>query len=143
MSEQPANTAIKVIRTVRSRTLQPQFACIKDRAQRLGYQEVMTPGEEIDFYLTVDGDGTNAPGPNPAWRYGMPLSVNRRTRCTVAQMTNLIALDPAVNHLDFPIQLVAMTADRFLRSTTANLTDDLFAVVAAKSPAPRGLIKIV
>jgi hypothetical protein len=139
MSSQPANTQISVRRTVRSRTNQSYFDSIKERAQRLGDQVVIAPGEEIEVYQILDSDGTNAPGPNPAWRYGMPLTVVPRTRDTVSQMYTDVAADADAAGLDFPKQLVGTRHDRFLQNVAASADNDLHADIRRNSPPPRGL----
>lgn len=139
MASQPANTQITVRRTCRTRMELGLFESIKVRTQRLGNQVVIAPGEEIDVYMNLDANGTNAPGPNPAWRYGMPITVNQRTRSTVAQMYAAIAADPNAASLDFPKQIVGTTEDRFLQNLAANAANDLHADIRNNEPPPRGL----
>lgn len=143
MSSQPANTQISVFRTVRSRIDLGLFASIKERTQRLGTAYVMVPGEEIDVYQTLDGAGTNAPGPNPAWRYGMPVSVNQRVRSTVAEMHTAMAADADAGALDFDKQLVGTKQDRFLQNVASAAAADIQGDAARNAPAPRGLIEVV
>ena len=144
MASQPANTQINVIRTVRTRVAMGLHGSIKDRAQRLGTREVIAPGEEIDIYLTLDGTGTNAPGPNPAWRYGMPVTVNQRTRATVAQVVDASEVTASDDlDLDFAKQIVGTRQDLFLRNKVASAGNDLHADVRAQCPPPRGLVEVV
>jgi hypothetical protein len=144
MASQPANTQISVRRTVRTRVEQGLFDSIKERTQRLGPQVVIAPGEEIDVYLILDGSGTNAPGPNPAWRFGMPVTAgNVRTRSTVGEMYTAIAADADAAPLDFPQQIVATRQDRFLLNTPDFADNDLHQDVRRNSPTPRGLFIIV
>jgi len=137
MASNPANTQITVQRTVRSRVVPGRFSSIKEHSQKLGPKEVMAPGEEIDVILKLDNDGSDAPGPNPAWRFGMPVSVVRRTRATPATIFN------NVSGLDLPKRLVGNYNDVFIQKTEANATDDLHQEVRDASPAPRGLHELV
>lgn len=143
MASQPANTQITVQRTVRTRVQRSLFDSIKEHAQRLGVQEVIAPGEEIDVYLSLDANGTNAPGPNPAWRYGMPVSVNQKTRSTVADMIAAVEADGDAGTLDFPKQIVASRQDRFLQNVAAEAANDLHEDIRRNAPAPRGLFEAV
>lgn len=139
MASQPANTQISVRRTVRSRTEFGLFDSIKERTQRLGNQVVIAPGEEIDVFLKLDANGTNAPGPNPAWRFGMPVTVNVRTRDTVGQMLTDLAADGDAANYDFPKQIVGTRHDRFLHAVEAEASADIHEDVRRNSPVPRGL----
>lgn len=140
---QPANTQISISRTVRTRVRRSLFDSIKEHAQRLGVQEVIAPGEEIEVYQTLDSTSTYTPGPNPAWRFGMPVTVNQRTRSTVGQMVTAIAADPSAGTLDFPVQIVGTRQDRFLVNVLAQAGNDIHADARNNSPAPRGLYRIV
>lgn len=143
MAAQPANTQISTFRTVRTRVNTGLHGSIKARAQRLGDRVVIAPGEEIDVYLTVDSEGTNAPGPNPAWRYGMPVTVNVRDRATVAEMLDA-AEATAGDELDLATKrLVGTRQDIFLEETAASVGDDLHQQVRDNAPPPRGLLDIV
>ena len=141
MASQPANTQINVFRTVRTRVDMQLFGSIKERTQRLGNVVVMVPGEEIDVYQTLDSAGTNAPGANPAWRFGMPISVNQRVRSSVADMHAAVALDSDAGTLDFDKQIVGTRQDRFLRNVSADVAGDLHEDVRRNAPLPRGLYK--
>lgn len=143
MASQPANTQISVFRTVRTRVELGLFDSIKERTQRLGDQVVIAPGEEIDVFLKLDGSGTNTFGPNPAWRFGGPISVVQRTRDTVATMHDDIAADGDAGSLDFDKQLVGTRHDRFLRNVAADVAGDLHEDVRRNSPAPRGLVEVI
>lgn len=143
MASQPANTQITVRRTVRTRVARGLFNSIKEHAQRLGTQEVIVPGEEIDVYLSLDAAGTNAPGPNPAWRYGMPVTVNQRTRSTVGAMITAVGADGDAGSLDFPKRLVGTRQDVFLQNVAAEAANDLHEDVRRNAPAPRGLFEAV
>lgn len=140
---QPANTQISISRTVRTRVRRSLFDSIKEHAQRLGVQEVIAPGEEIEVYQTLDSTGTYAPGPNPAWRFGMPVTVNQRTRSTVGEMVTAIGADGNAGTLDFPVQIVGTRKDRFLVNVIAEADNDIHRDARNNSPAPRGLYLIV
>lgn len=137
MSSQPANSTISVAYTVRTRIDTPRNASIKQVAQRLGDRWVIAPGEEIDTFYALDSDGTTAPGPNPSWRYGMPLVVETRTRLTVAEAY------AAVDYLAFPQSNVGTRQDLFIHKIPSELDADLHAEVRNASPAPRGLFRAV
>jgi hypothetical protein len=143
MASQPANTQISVFRTVRTRVDLGLFASIKERTQRLGTAFVMVPGEEIDTYLTLDSAGTNTPGPSPAWRFGMPVSVNTRVRSTVAEMHTDMAADLDAGALDFDKQIVGTKQDRFLQNTSAAVASDIQGDARRNAPLPRGLVEVV
>lgn len=144
MASQPANTNIIVRRSIRTRTRSNLNTSIKERTQRLGVQEVMVPGEEIDVVVTVDSAGTNAPGPNPAWRYGMPVTVVPRTRPTLAEMLSAAETTAADEFaLDFPKQIVGTRHDRFLQNTAADAANDLHQEIRDNAPPPRGLLNVV
>jgi hypothetical protein len=143
MAAQPANTQISTFRTVRTRVNFNLHGSIKERAQRLGSRVVIAPGEEIDVYLTVDGSGTNAPGPNPAWRYGMPVTVNTRDRATLAEMLDS-AEATAGDELDLATkQIVGTRQDVFLEEPAASVGDDLHQQIRDNAPPPRGLLEVV
>ncbi len=140
MADQPANALISVRRTVRTRTDVPRNSSIKQMAQRLGPVVVIAPGEEIDaFYALADTAAAAAaagvPGPNPAWRYGMPVVLETRERATVADVAAGVA------NLAFPAQLVGTRHDLFIQKADGHLTEDLHAEVRAASPLPRGLFR--
>lgn len=142
MASQPANASISVRRTVRTRTDVPRNASIKQMAQRLGQVVVIAPGEEIDAYYALAGDAAAAaaagvPGPNPAWRFGMPVVLETRTRATVAEVYAGVA------NLAFPVQVVGTAQDRFIQKADGYLTDDLHAQVRAAAPLPRGLFRAI
>lgn len=143
MASQPANTQISVRRTVRTRNERGLFDSIKEHTQRLGEQVVIAPGEEIDVYLTLDSAGANAPGPNPAWRFGMPVTVNVRTRDSVGTMLADLALDADAATYDFPKQIVGTRQDRFLLAVEAEAAADIHEDVRRNSPVPRGLHRVV
>lgn len=137
MASQPANTEISVLRTFRTRVQTRRNASIKEVTQRLGDVVVMAPGEEIDTYNVIDTAGAVTPGPNPAWRFGMPVTVESRVRAGVSDVVGAVA------DLDFPQQIVGTRHDLFFHKTAGNLTDDLHAEVRAASPPPRGLFRAV
>jgi len=132
MASQPANTAISVFYTVRTRTNVPRFATVKEMCQKMGVKQVMVPGEEIETYNVLDAS-TAVPG----WRYGLPVTVENRQPLTVA------AAYAGVAGLDFPQQLVGGTNDLFLVKKPAGKADDLQGQVRAAAPAPRGLFRAV
>lgn len=137
MASQPANTQITVARTVRTRVQTRRNASIKEVAQRFGDREVIAPGEEIDTYNVIDTGGVVAPGPNPAWRYGMPLVVESRTRATTTDVLS------GVTGLDFPVQIVGTRHDLFIQKAAGHLTEDLHQDVRDVAPVPRGLFRAV
>jgi hypothetical protein len=137
MASQPANTEISVLRTFRTRVQTRRNASIKEVTQRLGDVVVMAPGEEIDTFNVIDTAGAVTPGPNPAWRYGMPVTVESRDRASVGTVVG------AVSGLDFPQQIVGTRHDLFFHKTAGNLTDDLHEEVRQASPPPRGLFRAV
>lgn len=143
MASQPANTQISVRRTIRTRNERGLFDSIKEHTQRLGNQVVIAPGEEIDVYLKLDGNGTNAPGPNPAWRYGMPVTVNVRTRDSVGTMLSDLGSDGDAANYDFPKQIVGTRHDRFLQAVEAEADHDIHQDARRNSPVPRGLHEVV
>lgn len=143
MASQPANTQISVHRTVRTRVDLGLFRSIKERTQRLGDQVVIAPGEEIDVYLTLDGAGANAPGPNPAWRFGMPVTVNQRTRSTIGAMYAALEADADAATQAFPKQIVGTRQDIFMQAVDAEAAADIHGDVSRNSPPPRGLIEVV
>ena len=132
MASQPANALIKVHRQVRTRHQIGRNASVKEITQRLADKQVMVPGEEVDVYITLDSTFKS-----DAWRYGHPVTVNKRAPLTVAEAYANVA------DLDLPVQIVGTNNDLFLGKVDANLTDDLFAEVAAAAPAPRGIFEIV
>jgi hypothetical protein len=142
MAEQPANALISVRRTVRTRTDVNRNASIKQMAQRLGTRVVIAPGEEIDaFYALADtavaAAAAGVPGPNPAWRYGMPVVLETRERATVAEIYAGVA------NLAFPVKIVGNGNDQFIEKAAGHLTDDLHAQVRAAAPLPRGLFRAI
>lgn len=142
MADQPANASISVRRTIRTRTDVPRNASIKQMAQRLGPVVVIAPGEEIDaFYALADTAAAAAaagvPGPNPAWRYGMPVVLETRERATVADVYAGVA------DLAFPVQVVGTRNDFFIQKKDGSLTDDIQGEVRAAAPLPRGLFRAI
>ena len=137
MASQPANTTITVGYTVRTRVDVPRNASIKQVTQRLGDRVVIAPGEEIDAFYALDSTGASAPGPNPAWRYGMPLVLETRTRATVAEVY------AAVDYLAFPQSNVGTRQDLFIHKIPSELDADLHQEVRDASPTPRGLFRAV
>jgi hypothetical protein len=142
MADQPANTAISVFRTVRTRTDVNRNASIKQMAQRLGTRVVIAPGEEIDaYYALADTAAASAaagvPGPNPGWRYGMPVVLETRTRATVNDVYAGVA------SLAFPVKIVGNGNDLFIEKAAGHLTDDLHTQVRAVAPLPRGLFRAI
>jgi len=143
MASQPANTQISVRRTIRTRVERGLFDSIKEHVQRLGEQVVIAPGEEIDVYFKLDENGTNAPGPNPAWRFGMPVTVNLRTRDSVGTMLSDLDSDADAANYDFTKQMVGTRHDRFLHALEAEADADIHEDVRRNSPVPRGLHELV
>jgi len=143
MGSQPANTQIAVNRTIRVRNERGLFDSIKEHTQRLGDQVVIAPGEEIDVFLRLDEGGDNAPGPNPAWRFGMPVTVGVRTRDSVGTMLSDLAGDDDAANYDFPKHIVGTRHDRFLQAVEAEAGADIHADARRNSPVPRGLHVIV
>ena len=142
MADQPANAAISVRRTVRTRVDVPRNASIKQMAQRLGTEVVIAPGEEIDAFYALASDASSAslagvPGPNPSFRYGMPVVLETRERASVADVYN------GVVDLAFPTQIVGTKHDRFIQKDDLHLTDDVQGEVRAIAPLPRGLFRAI
>jgi hypothetical protein len=142
MADQPANASISVRRTVRTRVDVPRNASIKQMAQRLGTEVVIAPGEEIDAFYALATDvaaaiASGTPGPNPAWRYGMPVVLETRERASVADVYAGVA------SLSFPVQIVGTKHDRFIQKDDSHLTDDIQGEVRAIAPLPRGLFRAI
>jgi hypothetical protein len=128
---------------VRTRVELGLFNSLKENTQRLGTRVVIAPGEEIDVYQTLDSAGTNAPGPNPAWRFGMPVTTNVRTRSSVGAMYTALAADADAATYDFPKQLVGTRQDIFMQAVASEAAADIQEDVRRNSPPPRGLSEVV
>lgn len=132
MAEQPANALIKIHRQVRTRHQIGRNASVKEIAQRLADKQVMVPGEEVDIFLKLDGDFKS-----DAWRFGHPVTVNKRDPLTVSDLYASVA------DLAMPVQMVGGGQDLFIGKDADNLTDDLFEEVRNAAPAPRGIFEVV
>lgn len=132
MSTQPANASISVFYTLRTRTVVDRFASIKQVAQGMGTRQVMIPGQEIDTYNVLDHLFKS-----DAWRYGHPVTVEKRTKLTVA------ALYASATDVQLPIHLVGFRGDLFVQNKSSALSADLHAEARTAGPGPSGLFRLV